>query len=88
MNRSKDKRKKLGHWSFAFSWLYYTFYLLVIMVASYFLGTKPYVWGLPRWVALGNIVVPTVFVILLIFITEKIIPDTSLIDNEDKRDKE
>jgi len=54
------------------------------MVSSYLLGIKPYLWGLPRWVAIGNIAVPVVFVIMLIFVVEKFIPDIPLTDDKEK----
>lgn len=84
----EDPRTKIGRKSFALAWLYYTIYIIVIMVSSYFLGTEPYVLGLPRWVAVGNIVVPIVFVILLIFVVEKFVPDIPLTDDEDLEKKE
>jgi len=83
----EDPRIKVGRKSLALAWLYYTIYLLVILVLSYILGTEPYVWGLPRWVALGNIVVPIAFVIMLIFVVEKFIPDIPLTDDEEKSEK-
>lgn len=58
------------------------------MGLSYILGTKPYVFGLPRWVAIGNIIVPVFFVLLLIFVVEKFLPDISLTEDEDLEKKE
>lgn len=84
----EDSRVKTGRKSFALAWIYYSIYLIVIMGLSYFLGIKPYVWGLPRWVAIGNILVPVMFVILLIFVVEKFIPDIPLTDEKESEEEE
>ena len=84
----EDSRIRIGRKSFALAWLYYTIYLLIIMGLSYILGTKPYVFGLPRWVAIGNIIVPVFFVLLLILVVEKFLPDISLTEDEDLEKKE
>lgn len=83
----EDPRIKVGRKSLVLAWLYFFIYLIVIMCSSYLLGIKPYLWGLPRWVAIGNIVVPIVFVIMLIFVVEKFIPDISLTDDEEEQEK-
>lgn len=84
----EDSRIRIGRKSFALAWLYYTIYLLIIMGLSYILGTKPYVFGLPRWVAIGNIIVPVFFVLLLILVVEKFIPDIPLTEDENLDKKE
>jgi len=83
----EDPRIKVARRCLALAWLYFSIYLIVIMGSSYLLGIKPYLWGLPRWVAIGNIVVPIVFVIMLIFVVEKFIPDVSLTDDEEEQEK-
>lgn len=88
MKFNEDPRIKIGWKCLVLAWLYYTIYLLVIMGFSYILGIRPYVLGLPRWVAFGNIVVPVVFVLLLIWVVEKFIPDISLTEDEYPEDKE
>ena len=80
----EDPRIREGRKSLVLAWIYFFIYLTVIMVTSYLLGIKPYVWGLPRWVAVGNIIVPVVFVILLIFVVEKFMPDIPLTDDDEK----
>ncbi|HDZ26306.1 hypothetical protein LCGC14_1178050 [marine sediment metagenome] len=84
----EDPRIKIARKTFALSWIYFTIYLLVIMGCSYFLGIKPYLMGLPRWVAIGNILVPIVFILALVFVIEKFIPDVPLTDDEDSENKE
>ena len=81
MNFIEDPRMKEGRKSLALAWIYFFVYLAAIMISSYTLGIKPYLWGLPRWVAIGNVVVPVVFVIMLIVIVENFIPDIPLTDD-------
>ena len=76
----EDPRIKAARKTFALSWIYFTVFLIFIMGASFLLDVKPYIWGLPGWVAIGNVVVPVVFVILLIFVIEKFVPDIPLTD--------
>jgi len=83
MKFTEDPRIKTSRKVLALAWLYFTFYLIAIMSSSYLLGIRPFIWGLPRWVAIGNIIVPVVFVILLIFVAERFIPDIPLKEDED-----
>lgn len=62
------------------AWVFFSAYLAVILLTSYLSGVSPLLWGLPRWVAIGNIVVPVVFVVLLILVVEMGIPDIPLDD--------
>lgn len=80
----EDPRIKEGRKSLALAWIYFFLYLTAILVSSYTLGIRPYLWGFPRWVAIGNIMVPVVFVIMLVFVVEKFIPDIPLTDDEGK----
>jgi len=84
----EDPRVKIARKIMVLGWLYFTLYLVVIMVLSFVLGTRPFVFGLPRWVAIGNLAVPFFFVILLIFVAEKFIPDIPLTDDEEREGKE
>jgi uncharacterized membrane protein YhdT len=79
----EDPRIKVARKVLSLAWLFFAVYLLVIMMASYTLGIKPYVWGLPRWMSIGNIIIPIVFIILLIFVVEKFIPDIPMTDDEE-----
>ena len=87
MEIQEDPRIKVARRCLALAWIYFFLYLAAIMISSYFLGIKPYLWGLPRWVAVGNIVVPILFVVMLIFVVEKAIPDIPLTDEESKEDQ-
>ena len=84
----EDPRIKVARKILALAWLFFAIYLLVIMIVSYTLRIKPYVWGLPAWMSIGNIIVPIVFIILLVFIVEKFIPDIPLTDDEEPERKE
>ena len=84
----EDPRIKVARRSLALAWIFLTVYLLVIMTASYTLGITPYMWGLPRWIAIGNIIIPIIFIILLVFVAEKCIPDISMTDDEELEKKE
>ena len=87
MEIQEDPRIKVARRCLALAWIYFFLYLAAIMISSYFLGIKSYLWGLPRWVAVGNIVVPILFVVMLIFVVEKAIPDIPLTDEESKEDQ-
>ena len=84
----EDPRIKVARKGLAIAWIFYAAYLIVILVSSYFLGIKPYIFGLPRWVAIGNLLIPIVFVIALIFVAEKLIPDIPLTDDDDEEESE
>jgi len=43
---------------------------------------------LPRWVTFGNLLVPFLFVVMLIFVAEKLIPDVPLTDEEKEEEDE
>lgn len=80
MKFPEDPRVKVARRGLLVAWLYYAVYLLFYMGLSYTLGIKPYVMGLPRWVTIGNLLVPFMFVVMLIFVAEKFIPDVPLTD--------
>jgi len=80
MKFEEDSRIKIDRKTFALSWIYFTIFLIFIMGASFLLDIKPFIWGLPAWVAIGNVIVPVVFVALLIFVIEKFVPDIPLTD--------
>lgn len=71
------KTARRGLW---LAWAFYSAYLATILLTSYLVGESPVLWGLPRWVAVGNVVVPVAFVVLLILVVEKGIPDIALDD--------
>ena len=87
MKFTEDPRIKAARRSLFIAWSFFSLYLVAILLCSYLLGIQPYLWGLPLWVAVGNIVVPVTFVLLLIFVVEKFIPDIPLTDNEKESER-
>ena len=84
----QDPRIKIARKSLVVSWIFFGVFMFLVLVLSYSLGNKPYIFGLPRWVAIGVVLVPTVFTVLVIFIAEKLIPDIPLTDEETEEEKE
>lgn len=84
----QDPRIKIARKSLTVSWIFFSVFVFLVLILSYSLGNKPYVFGLPRWVALGAVLIPTVFTVLVIFIAEKLIPDIPLTDEEQLADEE
>jgi uncharacterized membrane protein YhdT len=78
----EDPRMKTARRGLWLAWAFFSAYLVTILLTSHLLGVSPMLWGLPRWVAIGNIVVPVVFVLLLILVVEQGIPDIPLDDRE------
>ncbi len=83
----EDPRIKTSRKCLALAWIFHTIYLFILLMLSYTLGTSPYLWGLPRWVAVANIIIPVVFVVSLILIAEKLLPDIPLSDNKEESEK-
>jgi uncharacterized membrane protein YhdT len=82
MKRTEDPRIRISRRALLLAWIFFAVYLAAVMAASYLLGIKPRLWGLPQWVTIGNILLPVGFVILLIIVVEKLIPDVSLTDDK------
>jgi uncharacterized membrane protein YhdT len=78
----EDPRIKIARKSWLVSWIFFGVFVFLVLFLSYSLGNKPYVLGLPQWVALGAVLIPTVFTALVIVIAEKFIPDLPLTDDE------
>ncbi|MDH7513078.1 MAG: DUF997 family protein [Clostridiales bacterium] len=85
MKQTEDPRIKVSRRVFLLAWVFFSLYLAAVLAASYLLGIRPRLWGLPQWVTIGNILLPAVFVILLIIVVEKLIPDVSLTDDKPER---
>lgn len=81
----EDPRAKASRRAFLLAWAFFGIYFLAVMAASFLLKIEPLLFGLPRWVTVGNILLPVCFVVLLIFVVEKHIPDVPLTD--DKREE-
>ena len=82
MKFTEDPRMKGARRCLLVAWVFFALYLIVYMGLSYTLGIEPYVLGLPGWVTVGNLFVPFLFVLGLIIVVEKFIPDVPLTDRE------
>lgn len=78
----QDPRIRIARKSLVVSWIFFSVFVFLVLFLSYSLGQKPYIFGLPQWVAIGAVLIPTVFTVLVIFIAEKLIPDISLTDED------
>jgi len=83
MREEEDPRIKVARRGFVLSWTFFTVFLVVALGAAALVGDEPHLFGLPRWVALSCIIVPAVFVLALIPIVEKLIPDIPLSDDDE-----
>ncbi|MFW6116793.1 MAG: DUF997 family protein [bacterium] len=83
MRLHEDPRVHQARRMWAIAWIFYSVFVACLMGFSYTLGVEPLIWGLPRWVAIGQIVVPIVFVLGLIAVAEKLIPDLPVTDEEE-----
>ena len=83
MKVAEDPRIKVARRGLVLSWTFYSVFLAVVLGTAALLGNLPHVLGLPRWVAWSCIVVPAAFVLVLITIVERLIPDIPLSDEQD-----
>ena len=82
MKHGEDPRIRVARRSLALSWVFYTLFVVVMLAAALGLGVEPLLFGLPRWVAVSCLIVPGVFVLLLIPMVERLIPDIPLGDDD------
>lgn len=84
MQFEEDPRIKVARRGLVLAWTFFTVFLAAALGAAAAFSNEPLLFGLPRWVALSCIIVPAVFVVALIPIVEKLIPDISLSDEEEE----
>ena len=84
MRYEEDPRIKVARRGLVLAWTFFTVFLGTVLVAAAAFDNKPYLFGLPRWVALSCIIVPAVFVVALIPIVERLLPDIPLTDDQDR----
>jgi uncharacterized membrane protein YhdT len=85
MPLDEDPRIKVARRSLALSWTYFALFLVATMAVAAGFANEPLLFGLPRWAAWSCLIVPAVFVVALVPIVEKLIPDVALSDEEDER---
>lgn len=79
----EDPRVAVARRGLAISWTFYSVFLGAVLGMAAALGADPPILGLPRWVAVSCFVVPAVFVLILIPIVEKLIPDVDLSEEKE-----
>jgi uncharacterized membrane protein YhdT len=84
MQFEEDPRIKVARRGLVLAWTFFTVFLAAALVTAAAFNNEPLLFGLPRWVALSCIIVPAVFVVVLIPIVEKLIPDISLSDDDEE----
>ena len=84
MKFTEDPRMKAARKSLAFACIFYTVFLILSFVFFYGLGTKPLLFGMPLWAAVGVIIFPALSVVLVIPLVEHFIPDVSLTEDEEE----
>jgi uncharacterized membrane protein YhdT len=82
MQIEEDPRIKVARRGLVLAWTFFSVFLGAVLVVAAAFDNEPLLFGLPRWVALSCIVVPALFVVALIPIVEKLIPDISLSDDD------
>lgn len=87
MDFKEDPRIKTARKILLIASSFFALYIITLLLCSYLLGHEPLLFGLPLWIAVGNLIVPVVFVVLLILVAEKMIPDISLTDEEEEKEK-
>ena len=86
MKLTKDPRMKVAQKSLIFSWIFYSVFSAAVIFFGASLKIKPTIFGLPAWAAVSIIFIPVGFVLLLIVIIDKLIPDISLEDDGPRGD--
>lgn len=84
MQFDEDPRIKVARKGLVLSWTFFSVFLATVMGVAAAFGNQPLMFGLPRWLALSSIIVPAVFVVALIPIVEKLIPDIPLTDEREE----
>lgn len=83
MQFEEDPRIKVARRGLVLAWTFFSVFLATVFVVAAALNNEPLLFGLPRWVTLSCIIVPAVFVVALIPIVERLIPDISLSDEDE-----
>ena len=84
MGFEEDPRIKVARRGLVLAWTFFTVFLAAALIGAAAFNNEPLLFGLPRWVALSCIIVPALFVVALIPIVEKLIPDISLSDEDEE----
>ncbi|MFC2164650.1 DUF997 family protein [Acidobacteriota bacterium] len=88
MKLIKDPRMKIARKTLIYSWIFYSAFMAAVIISGASLKIKPYIFGLPAWAAVSIIFIPVGFVLLLILVINKLIPDISLEDTDSRGEEE
>ena len=88
MKLTKDPRMKIAKKTLIYSWIFYAVFSAAVIFFGASLKIKPFIFGLPAWVAVSIIFIPVGFVVLLALIIDKLIPDISLEDEYSRGDED
>ncbi|MCJ7753026.1 MAG: DUF997 family protein [Thermoanaerobaculales bacterium] len=84
MQFEEDPRIKVARKGLVLSWTFYSVFLATLLGVAAAFGNEPLMFGLPRWAALSCFIVPVLFVVALVPIVEKLIPDISLSNDKEE----
>ena len=84
LSLEEDPRIGVARRGLALSWTFYSVFLATALVTAAVSGNHPHLLGLPRWVTWACLIVPAGFVVVLIPIVEKLIPDIPLSDEDEE----
>lgn len=84
MHFEEDPRIKVARRGLVLSWTFFTVFLATVLGVAAACSEGPLLLGLPLWVILSCIIVPALFVVGLIPIVEKLIPEISLSDENEE----
>jgi len=84
MGFQEDPRVKVARRGLVLSWTFFSVFLAVIFGVAAAFGNQPLLLGLPRWAALSCLILPALFVVVLIPLVEKGIPDIPLTDDDEE----
>ena len=84
MQYEEDPRIKVARRGLVLAWTFYSVFLAAVLVTAAASNNEATLFGLPQWVALSCIIVPAIFVVALIPIVEKLIPNISLSDDDEE----
>lgn len=77
----EDPRFKTCFKEAIISYIFYFAFVVAVVSSTHLLGDD-LVFGLPKWFFVGSIAVPIIFVLILIFLMEKVFEDMPLTDNQ------
>jgi uncharacterized membrane protein YhdT len=78
MKIKEDHRLGFARRLWLISWLFYGVFVVVISIVAYSGQMTPYMFGLPAWLVKAEFFVPVIFIVALIILIEKLVPNIDL----------